>query len=359
MPRLPASIRFRFRYLDSRGRPAGFISKRGWFDGETLTLDRTQLPVIVIARAVTRLDRLVLMLFQSDGSIKPAAMVVYRGAIKTLLPALVKSISARHAEIRKEHLATTGKADLFHSEICPYCSATIDLSGRKPTPQAYCPFCDSIVTLEGERPPDEAKYHLCDHCGLYSQPRGFTILYFYFLVAVVGGYQKRVHRCDTCMRPDAWKMLAGNLPFLLGVPVAVTQLCRVYFGGSRFSKAFTGLDSANALAKRGKHERAIQEYQTIEDRLLCCAGVRYNHGLALKKAGRLEDAATAFEEALEDCSNYGPAYERLCECLESLNRGEALESLRSQWRLASENDQADSHLVVAPEESPTIAVGGF
>ena len=79
---------------------------------------------------------------------------------------------------------------------------------------------------------------------LYARPREFTIMYFDFLLVVYGYRYRKVCRRDTCMRPEAWKMLLGNAPFVLGVPVALGQLWRVYTG-----KGFAGL-LGNAAAGR-------------------------------------------------------------------------------------------------------------
>ena len=109
--------------------------------------------------------------------------------------------------------------------------------------------------------------------------------------------------------------------------------------GSTFSKAFAGLDKANALLKAGKHDRAAAQYGRIAQRLECCAGVRYNHGLALAAAGRTRDAALQFELALDDCANCHRAAEMLHRCYIDLGRQEDADALRTLW--GPDQDQED------------------
>jgi hypothetical protein len=150
-----------------------------------------------------------------------------------------------------------------------------------PSPQVYCPFCHTLGTMDALAGPikAEAQYRLCDQCGMYSKPRKFTIFYFYFLLVLYGFYQKETWRCPACMRPEAWKMLFGNLLFVIGVPVALVQLFRSY-GGTDIGRLFAGLDSANLKARQGNLAGAIEAYRRILTEHPVAAGIKYNIGLA-------------------------------------------------------------------------------
>jgi len=200
------------------------------------------------------------------------------------------------------------------------------------TPQLYCHYCDSLITIENRQmaPPNEHDFRLCDECGLYSKPRKFTVFYFYFLLVVYGWRYRTTWRCPACMRNDAWLMLLGNLPFVLGVPVAIVQLIRSY-GGSVSSPAFAGLDSANIKVTKGDISGAVKKYSEIVQRIPFCAGVKYNLATGLLRQKDLEHAKQTLLLALEDCSNYTPAFNALCHCYEQTGDQAALQRLRKQW----------------------------
>ncbi len=225
---------------------------------------------------------------------------------------------------------------MFHSE-CPNCNAAIILTDMPDTPQIYCHFCDSLMTHNTSMAAkDEREYCLCDACGMFSKPRRFTVFYFYFLFVVYGWSQNTTTRCPACMRGDAWKMLFGNLLFVLGVPVAIAQLIRSY--GREVTGTFAGLNAANLKAQRQDLSGALQIYSEISDRVPHCAGIKFNLGMALLGAEKTEQAARAFEAALGDCGNYAPAYGALSYCYGELGETAKLEALNDQWGV-EENDE--------------------
>ena len=336
------SIRFKFQFVNENGDQTGFLSKKGSFDGEDIALAKQTIPITAVGMAHLRSSRLILLVAGEDG--KPAMLVIAitGGNAKSLHSAINAIASERHARRHLEKLQEKGRAHEFRIEACPHCQSTIDLSGFPESPQAYCMFCNTVATLDGRAPVDERKCHQCDQCELYAQPKQFTIFYFYFLIVVIGWRYQQKQMCNTCMRSEAWKMLFGNLLFILGVPMAITQLVRAYFGGSALSQAYAGLDKANALLKRGKYDRAAEAYDQIAERLGVAAGVRLNHGMAMIPLKRYEDAALQFELALTDCANYMPAAEALAGCYQALERPEDLELLKAQF----EDDEAE------PEDLP-------
>ena len=136
-------------------------------------------------------------------------------------------------------------------------------------------------------------------------------------------------------------MFFGNLIFVIGVPVAIVQLIRSY-GGSIGSGPFKELDSANLKARKGNVLGALEGYRSILQRLPYSAGIKYNLGLSLLQQDDKQRAAESFRVALEDCSNYVPAYQLLAHCYEQLGETEKLEELRLMWdEVPSEQEEEE------------------
>ncbi len=330
-------IRFKFRFLDDNGREAGFLSKRGSFDGTNLELGKETVPIIAVLRADKRFDRILLTLLAEDGAVSHAAFAVKTKNLHELLTALNRETSARWAVLRQEQLDKEGGGEKLRFRLCPYCEATVDLTNFGETPQIYCNFCDTIATVQGTPPKHEPAHALCDDCGYFSRPREFSTFYFYFLLVIYGWRQGKRYVCPGCMRGEAWKMLFLNLPFLLGVPFALIQLFRVYFSDRiGWKSSFAGLDAANVKARKGKWEPAIRSYVEICRSVSDYSGIRYNAGLALLAKGDAVAAATQFENALALCCNHAPSYNNACTCLEQSGQTGRLGELRTLWGEAGE-----------------------
>jgi hypothetical protein len=330
------ATRFKFKWVDDEGNESGILSKKGSFDGTNLTLDGDDIPVEVVLKAQRRFNRLILTVLMEDGESGLMVLAITGGKIRPLMAALNAASSRRWAEMHREHLQKEGRGSEFRTEPCPQCHATIDLSGHDRTAQVYCPFCETLITKSGHAPADEPSYRTCDECGFYSAPRECTVAYFYFLLVVVGWRYRQTFLCHGCMRREGWKMLGANLIFVVGLFWAIPTLIRAYFGGSVRSEAFAGLDRANLLARKGRMEGAATLYDEITQRLGPAAGVHYNHGLGLVNADRVEEAAWKLRQALDDCSNYEPAYGALCACYEGLGRTADLQALQRQWGVEEE-----------------------
>jgi tetratricopeptide (TPR) repeat protein len=333
-------LTFKFKWLDENGNEKGFRSKRGSFDGATLKLDDVELPAAAVLDIDVRGSRMAISVLREDQQTIYLLVNINNGNADELKQQIGVARSATWAASHQQELSTEGRSGEFRSETCPHCTATIDLTGFPKTPQIDCEFCHVIGTLPGSglqstASPLEKNYRLCDECGMYSYPRKFTVFYFYFLLVIYGVWHKETWRCPGCMRGDAWKMLFGNLPFLLGVPVAIVQLFRAY-GGTDSGNLYRGLDSANVLARRGKTKDAIEAYQKILANHPIAAGVKYNIGCAFLHDNDAEAAATMFEFALEDCANHRNSAQALAGCLEQLGRTEELADLRKRWGVTDE-----------------------
>ncbi|MGI9455411.1 MAG: tetratricopeptide repeat protein, partial [Aeoliella sp.] len=250
---------------------------------------------------------------------------------------LGRARSSAWAKRHREELNAEGRGGEYRDATCPHCDAVVDLTGFPASPQVSCEFCHSlshIDPLEG-RPKDDSKYRLCDECGMFSKPRKFTIFYFYFLLVFWGFQQRTTWRCPGCMRGDAWKMLFGNLLFVIGVPVAIVQLIRAY-GGTDVGGTYPGLDSANLKARAGKFKAAVADYQKILEIQPVAAGVKYNIAHAFLQREDWQGASQMLGYALHDCANYQPAANALAACYENLGEEEKLVALKEQWNVVDE-----------------------
>ena len=323
-------VTFKFHYVNEKGEQTTMFGKKGMLDDEHLTLGDATIPIAAIVEADVR-DYFLILAVMTEKD-EPATMVVKTGRAKWLKTELGRLRSAIWAEIRRKELEEEAQGHVFRSVTCPACRATLDLTGKEETPQVFCEFCHTISMLNGPSgtPESEHGFRLCDECGMYSKPHRFTIFYFYFLVFVYGWRTGSTWRCPGCMRPEAWKMLLGNLLFVLGVPVALVQLYRSY-GGTSVGTKYAGLDGANLRARRGDITGAIGAYQKILERVPVTAGVKYNIGTALVQQNQLEEAAQMFEYSLADCSNYAPSASALAQCYTTLGAEEKLADLKRAW----------------------------
>ncbi|MFH5804446.1 hypothetical protein [Alienimonas sp. DA493] len=344
-PAPDAPQRFKFHFLNDQGQPAGMFRKKGSWDGETLTLDDLTLPAAALLEVQVR-DKLLFLAVPVGGNegedeateaagpqVGTVGASISGGATAQSLKAAIDvARSAVWAESHREQLERDGRGAAFRSATCPHCAATVVLSDMPRTPQVYCAFCGTLWTerTAADPPAWERKHRICEECGYFAAPRKFTVFYFYFLLVVYGWNTRSTWRCPACMRGDAWKMLILNAPFLLGVPVALTQLTRTY-GSDLTGGPYAGLDAGNKAARAGRFDAAIAKYRAILERLGAGAEVKYNLGLALAGAGDADRAADAFLASLDDCANYVPAFERVAPLLEEAGRTDELAELKRQW----------------------------
>ncbi len=303
-----------------------------------LTLDRTEIALTDIQSMSRRDDHVQVLVWTEDGddsrTLLPFPLKIY-GRADLVKRQLNWMLSRRRADRHRELLESQGLGDHFRGVVCPSCQAMIDLSSFESTPQVYCEYCDTVSTLQGaERLHYEANYRLCDCCEMFSSPRKFTTVYFYYLIIFYGWHSSHSHRCPGCMRGEAWKMLAGNLVFMLGVPMACYQLIRAY-SSDRIAGPFRGLHAGNLAVRRGQLRKALPIYEQILERVNVSAGLHYNLAYSLLQAGQLEQAVQAAELSLADCSNYTPSCSLLVYLYTQMGRDDQAEALRRRWGSAS------------------------
>lgn len=346
-----SAFRFKFQWVNESGNATGFTAKKGHFDGENLVLDETEIPDIIIGHLELFGTRLVFtVLGEDDEPILLAVEIRGKKIAEKLKSILDINRSTRWAELHKEQLEKEGRAQDYRTKICQCCDATLILTDMPTTAQCYCHFCDTLVTiqtassgqgeetklLDEELLDEEEELQICTECGFFSKSQHFTTFYFWFLLVVYGWQHGSRYCCPACMRPNAWKMFFGNLIFILGVPNAIIQLSRAY-SGNKSHHAFAGLDQANILASRGDLTEAIGIYRDILREVPYSAGLKYNIGIALKQQNDTARAVQAFSGALNDCSNYVPAYHALHECYLELGETEKLQELQRIWGTEEEN----------------------
>ncbi|MBA4029803.1 MAG: hypothetical protein C0478_02660, partial [Planctomyces sp.] len=232
-PTIDQPFKFKFQFSDQNGNATSVFSLKGSFDGQALQLDKESLVIAGLLNVVRRQNRMVLTGIRDEGEVVQFILILSsKGVAAQLKQAVDIARSAHWAKVHREQLVAAGRGSSYRDATCPHCTATIILSDLPVTPQLFCPFCEALTTVaaSAEPPANEKEFRLCDECGMFSHPQKFTIFYFYFLLVVYGFWTNEKWCCRACMRKDAWKMLAGNFLFVLGVPVAITQLIRAYSG---------------------------------------------------------------------------------------------------------------------------------
>ena len=345
------TLNFKFKYVGEDGEPEGFMSKKATFDGETLTLDDSSIPIELVLKAERRSDKLLLQVLQEDGPVV-VVIAVTGGKIREVNKAINLHSSRGWAQIHKDTLEKRGMGALFKMENCPACGAAIHLSGSEDTPQIFCLYCDALFT-KADRKRKSIALTLCDECGFYSNPKPFTTFYFYFLLIIYGYRYQKHHMCHSCMRGEAWKMFFANFLFVLGVPVAITQLFRAYLGGTGGS--LPGLDTANSLAKKGNYPKAKAIYEGLKDDPNHAAGILYNMALAALQVDQEAVAIDHLWAALKQCGNYSPAYNLLSVLYENADSEGDKARLEEFWDSIPEEEIDDDDDAIVTEAIDDIA----
>lgn len=309
-------MRLKYREVELRnGQLKGFLfSRKGVLGDDGLKLRDKEIPAAALISAEAR-DKRVVLAHREPAKGEPVVLVleVYKVGAKEVAKACNRIASRASLERRRMELESLGRDSEMQIAECQSCHASIDLTGFPETPELHCYFCDNVST-DAVKLKEQEKIRVCDKCGFYAVPRGVTCFYFYFLFFIWGFRSQRKHMCGSCMRTEGWKMLAGNLLFIIGVPVAITQLCRAYFGSAISTSAYKGLERANIAGRKGKADIAADRYEEIAARLGGSAISSFNKGRAFAQINRVEDATRAFEESLLSCANFSPAAQGLAAC---------------------------------------------
>ena len=322
-------ISFKFIPLNEKGEQASVTTKKGELNDDALVLAKDTIPTGQLLRAMRRESRLVVEYAAGDDVEARLLQVV--GKKISMLEQAINAVSSRtRAERRRADLESQGRAAEFRLVDCQNCPAVIDLTGFAESPEVYCQYCETISTSALE-PAEARKYKLCDHCGFFSHPRGLSVFYFYFLFFFFGFSYSRKHMCGSCMRGEAWKMLILNSIFLLGLPNAIWQLGRAYFGGTASGTTFRGLEAANSLGRKRRADDADKAYDGILTTAPVLAGVSYSRALAWLHANQFDRAIEHLEVSLADCANYLPAFRVLVACYQQVGNEDQARALIALW----------------------------
>ncbi len=334
---------FKFEWVREGDETRSNIERRGILQANNLILDELKLPLATIIQSVADKDNLTISL-QSDGD-NTQKLTIETQSARQLQEELDRVRQSGWRQRFREHTdayqleleSEAGEASI-RKAYCPRCDSVLDSQVVHFSPQLSCMSCHAIFMI-GSLDHDvgetmlsmESGYTFCEDCGMYSKPCKFTIFYFFLPVILYGFYYKRKWCCPPCMRGDAWRMLLGNLPFVLGVPVSIKELIRAYQDTGR-GGVFHGLNTANHRARIGDVEGAMRKYREILERRPENAGVRYNLATALMQENRFDDAAVMLKLALADCANFQPAVFALASCYEYLRDYDQLAGLEFEWK---------------------------
>lgn len=309
-------LRVKFRKVDSRGQLQGFLASKGKLDDRGFESKAERIESDRFVRAEVRGKRVILLLRDERGTISPQVLELYQPK-PTVFARMINRIASDTSTLaRQAALEAQGRGSELRVRRCTACDGMIDLTNFPESLEVYCPFCDTVSNATVPAMEQE-KIRVCDSCGYFSMPRTITCFYFYFLLVVYGFHSQQKHMCSPCMRREGWKMLAGNSLFVLGVPVALTQLGRAYFGGTALGGTYRGLEGANVIARASQPEKAAERYAEIAARLGGSAVASFNAGVAFAAAQRVAEAQQAFEASLRTCANFGPGADRLAGILQS------------------------------------------
>lgn len=305
-------INFKFKFVLNGAAQGVFSSKKGCATPTGLTLAGSELGYELVADTIHRDNRLVVAItdiHQLDPGLVPQVQdrTLVLECYNTKLDQLEKFIdchaSAYAAKRHKQALEAQGEGHLFRTEICPLCSATVDLSGFEQGKYVYCRFCDSVYGEGMERLSAKNSYQECDECHMFDRIQGYTEFYFYFLLVVYGFSHQRRHLCDSCAAKLFWKVFLANSIFILGVPSAIWLGAKSRMGRD---PELSELSKANNLAKGKKVEQATAIYDRLRQRFREHPGLLMNEGIAYLKAGDAQHGVQCLERSLSACPNYLP-----------------------------------------------------
>lgn len=349
-PTVNEPIEFSFRFVNQESGETAHGGS-GLFDGERISLGGFAIAASDLIEFTNQEDTFYFLIERTvsgseAGQPQRLAVEIYDTDRERLRSAINAARSSSAAQKEQERLIDQGQGDLYHDAKCPFCQATIVLTGLPETPQVYCVQCDTLFSRDRSGIGDiERHFRRCSNCEMYSRPRSFSVFYFYFLVITFGFHYDSAIRCSACMRSAAWKMVLGNLFGLFGFPFALIQLYRSYSTRS-LSGVFEGLDDANALARSGKVELALDKYDEIMDRVPDNAGVKYNIATGLLVQRDFAHAEQMFELSLEDCANYSPSVVGLVMSLHEQGKTDEIEAVSQQWNQRHAESTPVSHLEI-------------
>ena len=308
-----AFISFNFTFDIKDGMEFTWNGAKGIVNDQELVLGETGMSLAAVAETLARPERLIIAL--RDGAQVPQELhkrinegvlvlnILTNDSLK-IKRHIDRFASAIAARMHKEQLDAAGQTAAFRSTLCPYCQATINLTGFAETAYFYCPYCESLYLTGGALISKGDDYCVCDECEMFGRVQEYKIFYFYFLLVVYGWRSQQRCLCDGCARSALLKALLINLIFILGVPVALWGLMRSYMGQD---PRFEQLLEANDYARDGSPDLAGNLYQAMSGKNPMNPAFAMNKALGHLHLNDANGAVQSLSTALTSCSNYIPA----------------------------------------------------
>jgi hypothetical protein len=327
---MPSSyLNFRFRYLDTQGKPNSFFYRQARIDeGIGIRLDSDTISIADI-HEVSRYETHIALILRpyislgksiADNIIPNTSSLIIEVADD--LAADAKSAIDQHRStwevyLKKDELIKQNKGYLFKAMQCPECEAWIDQTDIKETPYIYCKYCETLFDKHNEVMPKSENYKVCPECNYYNRVQSYPEFHFYALPSHTKAKYQKHYCCDTCAQryheQTAWR----NGLYLVGIPFNIYLKNKMSKGTSQL---YEGLTEANRLAQDGNLKEADVIYSALLMRNETHPGILYNLGLAHFKAAQdsdenrilyLEKSYRYFEKSLDMCSNYQPTLDFL------------------------------------------------
>ena len=291
-------VSFRFRYSSHGVKPSWF-SRRGFVDESGITLGKTLFTPAEIKSVSIREDKFVVGL--AHNAVIPSSLknIVSNGNYivmdlyrvkKEFLKKLLDGLLSRE---RKEQDDTQERVQ------CPSCSALTPFFDN--SEYTFCPYCETIFRSSMEIVSNGNFYRMCDSCNLFGSVRFQKEFYFYAYLISNRCSVNYAHLCTNCSTSLFLDMLPRNLPFIAGVPAALSIPVKSWMNRDPKLK---GLSKANRLIQAKKTKRAIPVMEDMLKTYENHPGLLYNLAVGWLSNDNQTRAVEYLEKSLNACPSY-------------------------------------------------------
>jgi hypothetical protein len=232
---------------------------------------------------------------------------------------------------------------------CTHCSNPVPVTGLGPAQaaQVYCGTCGvlsvntkhpgwAVPAKRSVFPPDRATERAiaqCAECGYFCAPRAYKVFYCFFFGYAAFSWGTAI-RCPGCMVTKALVQLALNLPFLAGVPSALTNLGRIrreLAGKHEDSEGFAGLLNRATYAAAKDPRRALALFLELREPYEHAAALKYNIARCFIELRNLASATQWLLSSLADAPTFTPSLMLLLQCHKTLGEARAMAELALRY----------------------------
>jgi hypothetical protein len=302
-------VEFKYKYLKD-GNP-GFRTWKGQADATQLVLNNTPIPYTAFGQTLAREKRIFIQLLnnsyisselQKQGIGQVLSLEILNYPADELKVGIDRIVSANFANAHKKLLESEGHENTFRVQICPNCSATIDLSDFDPSPHTYCPFCNVIFKSDTHYILEDSHTNdICPECNTYGEVKAYTDFFFYYLL-IVAGYRYQVkYLCPTCADNMANAMFFKNALFVLGlVPTAFAKVRAMTSGDGQLNKA-------RKFSLQGAYQKAAPIYETLYANYPEHPAILMTEAMGHLTGNDLYGGGRKIQQSIKSCANYYPA----------------------------------------------------